>query len=560
MLGQRNCRLLVHPLQRQQVLGGLSSFQAFFFCQRGVEQRIAGTGAQFFDDVFVEAFDRQQLANRHVGDFFDRVEAFGHQDRGDFFVHFQAIHEQLACRCLLGLGLGGHLISGHHVELPAGQAAGQTHVLAALADRLRQAVFCHGQVHRVLVFIDDDRLHFGRRHRVDDEVGRILVPQHDVHALAIELVGDRLDARTTHTDARADRIGAGVVRDHGDLGAVARIACAGIDLDQALAHFRHFKLEQFDHEFRRGAADEQLRATRLGTHFGQITADAVAGTQHVARNALVLRNEGFGIAAQIDKDIAALGALDHTGDQLTDAILPRIDHLLTLGFAHTLHDHLLGSLRGDTTEVWVFDLFFDVVAHIHAVGFVDGIHQTHLAVRGFHHHVIGNHFPTTVGFVGTVLVIDGDAGQHVLVGVALLRCGSQRGLDRIEDHFARHAFFIGDRIHYQQKFLTHFVTPRAACQPPTRWMVSSSRARFFSGRAYSVSAVPGPTRPNPAGCAPCRCYRSRSARPCRRWQTPRRQPRHRYAGFRPGSGADHPAPASRQSSWIRRHGARTVPA
>jgi hypothetical protein len=55
-----------------------------------------------------------------------------------------------------------------------------------------------------------------------------------------------------------------VVGEHGDLGAVARIACTGLDLDQALAHFRHFELEQLDHEFRRGAADEQLRATRFG--------------------------------------------------------------------------------------------------------------------------------------------------------------------------------------------------------------------------------------------------------------------------------------------------------
>ena len=40
-----------------------------------------------------------------------------------------------------------------------------------------------------------------------------------------------------------------VVRQHGDLGAVARVARGGLDLDQALADFRHFELEQLDHEF-----------------------------------------------------------------------------------------------------------------------------------------------------------------------------------------------------------------------------------------------------------------------------------------------------------------------
>ena len=58
------------------------------------------------------------------------------------------------------------------LELPAGQLARQAHVLAAAADGLRQLVFGHGDVHRVLFFVDDDRLHFCRRHRVDHELAR----------------------------------------------------------------------------------------------------------------------------------------------------------------------------------------------------------------------------------------------------------------------------------------------------------------------------------------------------------------------------------------------------
>ena len=194
-------------------------------------------------------------------------------------------------------------------------------------------------------------------------------PQHDVDALAVELVRHRLHARTAHADAGADRIGAVVVREHGDLGAVARIARAGLDLDQALADFRHFELEQLHHEFRGGAADEQLRAARLGAHVEQVAADAVAGAQHVARDALVLRDEGLGVAAQVDVDVAALDALDDAGDQLADAVLPGVDDLRALGFAHALHDHLLGGLRGDAAELGVLDLLFDVVADLGAFGF-----------------------------------------------------------------------------------------------------------------------------------------------------------------------------------------------
>ena len=46
---------------------------------------------------------------------------------------------------------------------------------------------------------------------------------------------------------------------------------------------------------------------------------------------------------------------------------------------------------GDAAEVRVLDLFLDVVAHLDVVAFVQRIHQAHLAVRGFHHHVVGDH-------------------------------------------------------------------------------------------------------------------------------------------------------------------------
>src|SRR3546814_7119789 len=50
----------------------------------------------------------------------------------------------------------------------------------------------------------------------------------------------------------------------------ARITRAGLDVYQALADFRHFELEQLHHEFRRGAADEQLRAARSEEHTSEL--------------------------------------------------------------------------------------------------------------------------------------------------------------------------------------------------------------------------------------------------------------------------------------------------
>jgi hypothetical protein len=276
-----------------------------------------------------------------------------------------------------------------------------------------------------------------------------------VDAFAVELVRHRLHARAAHADAGADRIGAGVVSDHRDLGAIARIAGAGLDLDQALADFRHFELEQLHHEFRRCAADEQLRAAGLAAHVVEITADAVAGAHHVAGDRPVFRDEGFGIAAQIDVNVAALDALDYAGDQLADAVLPGVDDLITLGFAHALHDHLLRGLGRDAAEFGVLDLLFDVVADFDAFDFVDRVHQPDLTVGRLHDHVVGHDFPAAEGFVTAVFRIDRDSREHVLILVTLLRRSGERGLQGLDDHRFRHAFFVGDRIDDKQEFLTH---------------------------------------------------------------------------------------------------------
>src|SRR5690606_32327299 len=397
--GEREGDFVIHAFKREHVVGRNVVTELLFDRQRVVEQRIAGTGAKFLDDVLVEALDSQQLADRHVGDFLDRAETLGDQDAGDFLVDFELVLEQGARRRLLGLGLRGDLVLGHDVELPAREAAGEAHVLAALADGLGQAVLGDREVHRVLVLVDHDRLYFGRRHGVDHELRRVVRPQHDVDALAVELVGHRLHARTAHADAGTDRIGAGVVGDHGDLGAVARITRAGLDLDQALADFRHFELEQFDHELRRRTADEELRSARLGAHVVPVAADAVAGAHDVARDPLVPGDAGCGLATEAAGDVAALDALDHAGDQVAHAILPRIHDLLALGLAHALHAHLLGGLGRDAAEVDVLDLLFDVVADLDALGLVDRVHHADLAIRRLHHHVVGHDLPAAEGLV-----------------------------------------------------------------------------------------------------------------------------------------------------------------
>ena len=211
-------------------------------------------------------------ACRHVGHFLDGREAFLHQDRRDVLIDIELLHEGLAPASRDSVSLFASAsdsvmtFSSQPVSWLARRMFWPPRPMAcdSLSSATAMSMLCESSS----TTID---MHFGRRHGVDDELRRVLVERNDVDALAGDLVGDRLHARAAHADAGAHRIDARIVAAHGDLGAHARIAGGAEDLDQALADFRHFELEQLDQEFRRGARQEQLRAARLGAHFLQDT-------------------------------------------------------------------------------------------------------------------------------------------------------------------------------------------------------------------------------------------------------------------------------------------------
>src|ERR1700704_2782212 len=96
------------------------------------------------------------------------------------------------------------------------------------------------------IFVHHDRSYFGRGHGVDDELCVVVVEWNDVDPLAGDLIGNRLYARTAHSDARADRVDARIVAANGDFGAHPRVAGSRKYVDEPLTHFRHFELEQLD--------------------------------------------------------------------------------------------------------------------------------------------------------------------------------------------------------------------------------------------------------------------------------------------------------------------------
>ena len=154
---------------------------------------------------------------------------------------------------------------------------GQTHVLTATTDGQRKLLFRDDNLDPLGLFVQNDLCHLGGLQRVHQEGRRVFVPRDDVDLFALKLVHHGLHARTAHTDTGADRVDAVVIGNHGDLGAASRITGHGLDLDDAVIDFRHFHLEQFFHELRRRAAEEDLRATHLAPHILDVAADAVAG-------------------------------------------------------------------------------------------------------------------------------------------------------------------------------------------------------------------------------------------------------------------------------------------
>ena len=305
------------------------------------------------------------------------------------------------------------------------------------------------------LFVHDDRADFRRLHRVDHELRGVVVERNDVDALAGDLVRDGLDARTPHADAGADRIDARIVAADRDLGACARIACGTEDVDQALAHLRHLELEQLDQELRRGAAQEQLRTARLGTHVLQEGLDAVLRADRLARDHLVARDEAFGVAAEVDEDTVAVDALHQAGDQRADAGFVEFDDLRAFCLAHFLHDDLLRGLRRDAAERNRLERHFDVTTRLGFRRDVEGVLEAQLLVRELEFgRVVGKDLPALERVVVTRLAVDRNA--HVdFFAVLLARGGRERGFECLEDDVLLDALLVRDGIHDHQDLFVH---------------------------------------------------------------------------------------------------------
>ena len=137
--------------------------------------------------------------------------------------------------------------------------------------------------------------------------------------------------------------------DHSDFCAASGVPGGSLDFDNSVVNLGHFLCEQFFHEVGMSPRQENLRAASFAPDRKDQRANAVADTNHFARDLLIAPDHAFG-AAEIDHDVPEFDSLDDAGDDFADAILEFFKLAFALGVPNFLEDHLLCSLGRDPSE------------------------------------------------------------------------------------------------------------------------------------------------------------------------------------------------------------------
>ncbi len=165
---------------------------------------------------------------------------------------------------------------GQNVQIPTGQARGKADVLAFFADGQRQLIVTHDDDRRSLRLSDTHPIDLRRAKSLGDEALGIFGPGNNINFFAVQLAHHRLNTGAFHANARTHRIHSAFFRPDRHLGAVTGITGNRLNGNDALGNLRHLHLEQFLHENRAVARQNQLGATRGFAHLQQQCANPVS--------------------------------------------------------------------------------------------------------------------------------------------------------------------------------------------------------------------------------------------------------------------------------------------
>jgi hypothetical protein len=141
--------------------------------------------------------------------------------------------------------------------------------------------------------INREVLQLSRGQRVGDEIANVRVPTNDVHLFVVQFPDDVFDPLAAQTDARSNRINLFVPCPDRQFRAKTRFAGDTFDFDGAIVDFRHFQLEQLEHEPGVGTGQNDFRTVRALLDGLDITATALADLAFLAGNALPIGQQGL---------------------------------------------------------------------------------------------------------------------------------------------------------------------------------------------------------------------------------------------------------------------------
>ena len=195
-----------------------------------------------------------------------------------------------------------------------------------------------------------------------------------------------------------------------------------------------------------GTGQENLRSALLAAHIVDVGANPVAIFEILARQGLIAPHDRLG-ASEIDNDVAIFDPLDDAVNDFADPVLIFLKLALALGFAHFLHDHLLGVLRRDATKIQRRQLFSDKIAELGRRVAAFGLFQRNLG--RFHRHLL-DHFEQTGKLYLAGPGIDFRANL-VLAAIARLGRFLDRVLHRGDNDIPVDRFVARDRVRNLQQ-------------------------------------------------------------------------------------------------------------
>ena len=223
----------------------------------------------------------------------------------------------------------------------------------------------------------------------------------------------------------------------------------------------HFVAEQLNHEFWRIAREDDGRAAKRWIHFHDHGSHAVASTQVFLGNHVAATQTAFDAAALYDQAFF-VGAFDGAHKNLVASAHEIIEQNLALSIADFLQNHLLRSLRANTTDWHRIHLLFDVVARLHVCHAIQRIHQHLFCIGILQTLVIGHDQPAAKGFVVTRVAIHRDADLHITMPFVLINllAGLRKSrFQRTKYGLAINVFLTGNGFNKHQHFAVHGHSP-----------------------------------------------------------------------------------------------------